>query len=50
MSFNLKNFVAAPSIELLNLALKTDLLKNADHYALTFVKSSMLNKRLKIFN
>ena len=42
MSFSLENFVAAPSMELLNLAKKTDLLNIADHYALTPVKSSML--------
>ena len=37
MSFKLENFVAAPSMELLNLAKKTDLLNIADHYALTSV-------------
>ena len=37
MSFKLENFVAAPSMELLNLAKKTDLLSIADHYALTSV-------------
>ena len=42
MPFKLENFVAAPSIELLNLAKKTDLLNIADHYALTSVKPSML--------
>ena len=43
MSFKLKRFVAA----LLNLAKKTDLLNIADHYALTFVKPSMLKRDIK---
>ena len=43
MSFKLENFVAAPSMELLNLAKKTDLLNIADHYALTSVKSRKEN-------
>ena len=47
MSFKLKNFVAAPSMELLNLAKKTDLLSIADHYALTSVKPSMLKHEIK---
>ena len=47
MSFKLENFVAAPSMELLNLAKKTDLLNIADHYALTSVKSSMLKHEIK---
>ena len=47
MSFKLENFVAAPSMELLNLAKKTDLLKIADHYALTSVKPSMLKHEIK---
>ena len=47
MSFKLENFVAAPSIELLNLAKKTDLLNIADHYALTSVKPSMLKHEIK---
>ena len=47
MSFKLENFVAAPSMELLNLAKKTDLLSIADHYALTSVKSSMLKHEIK---
>ena len=49
MSFQLENFVAAPSMELLNLTKKTDLLNIADHYALTSVKPSMLNMKLRIF-
>ena len=48
MSFKLENFVAAPSMELLNLAKKkTNLLSIADHYALTSVKSSMLKYEIK---
>ena len=47
MSFKLENFVAAPSLELLNLAKKTDLLNIADHYALTSVKPSMLKHEIK---
>ena len=41
MSFKLENFVAASSMELLNLVKNTDLLNIADHYALTSVKPSM---------
>ena len=47
MSFKLENFVAAPSMELLNQAKKTDLLSIADHYALTSVKPSMLKHEIK---
>ena len=47
MSFKLENFVAAPSMELLNLAKKTDLLNIADHYALTSVKPSMLKHEIR---
>ena len=47
MSLKLENFVAAPSMELLNLAKKTDLLNIADHYALTSVKPSMLKHEIK---
>ena len=47
MSFKLENFVAAPSMELLNLAKKTDLLNIAHHYALTSVKPSMLKHEIK---
>ena len=46
MSFKLKNFLAAPSMELLNLAKKTELLNIADHYALTSVKP-MLKHEIK---
>ena len=37
MWFKLENFIAAPSMELLNLAKKADLLNIAYHYALTSV-------------
>ena len=47
MSFKLENFVAVPSMKLLNLAKKTDLLNKADHYALTSVKHSMLKHESK---
>ena len=47
MSFKLEHFVAAPSMELLNLAKKTDLLNIADHYAFTSVKPSMLKHKIK---
>ena len=46
MSFKHENFVVAPSMELLNLAKKTDLYI-ADHYALTSVKPSMLKHEIK---
>ena len=47
MSFKLENLVAAPSMELLNRAKKTDLLNTADMYALTFVKLSTLKHEMK---
>ena len=47
MSFKLEHFVSAPSMELLNLAKKTDLLNIADHYTLTSVKPSMLKHEIK---
>ena len=47
MSFKLENFVAAPSMELLNLTKKTKLLNIADHYALTSVKHCMLKYGIK---
>ena len=47
MSFKLENFVAAPTMELLNLAKKTDLLTIADHYVLTSVKLSILKQEIK---
>ena len=47
MSFKLENFVAALSMELLNLDKRTDLLNVNDHYALTSVKPSMLKHEIK---
>ena len=47
MSFSLENFIAVSSIELLNLAKKTDLLDIVDHYALTSVKPSTLKNEIK---
>ena len=47
MSFKLENCVASPSMELLNLAKKTDLLNIAEHYALSSVKPSMLKHEIK---
>ena len=47
MSFKLENFVAAPSMELLSLAKRADLLNIADHCALTSVNSSMLKHEIK---
>ena len=47
MSFKLENFVAAPSLELLNLAKKTDPLNIADPSALTSVKSSISKHEIK---
>ena len=47
MSFKLVNFVAAPSMELLKRAKKTDLLNIADHYAFTSVKHSMFKHGIK---
>ena len=47
MSFDLGNFIAAPSQELLNSAKKTDLLDIADHYGLPNVKKTMLKHEIK---
>ena len=47
MSFKLENFVAAPSMELLNLAKMTDFVNIADHYGLTSLKPSMLKHEIK---
>ena len=49
MSFNLENFVATPSVKLLNLVKKTDLLDIADHYGLTSVIPSMIKHESGIF-
>ena len=46
MSFKLENFVAAPSMELLNLAKKTGLLNIADHFALTILIKSLVDKEI----
>ena len=47
MSFKLENFDAAPSMKLLNLDKKTDLLNIADHYALTSIEPSTLKHESK---
>ena len=47
MSFDLGNFIAAPSHELLDSAKKTDLLDIADHYVLPNVKKTMLKHEIK---
>ena len=47
MSFKLENFVAAPTMELLNLSKTTDLLNIADYCALTSVKPSMLRHEIR---
>ena len=47
MSFDLGNFIAAPSQELLDSAKKSDLLDIADHYGLPNVKKTMLKHEIK---
>ena len=47
MSFDLQTFIAAPSLELLNLVKKADLLDIAAHYELTSVNKSMLKQEIK---
>ena len=47
MSFDLDKFTAEPSVELLNLGKKTDLLDLAKHYKLSEVKSSMRKHEIK---
>ena len=47
MSFDLDKFTAEPSVELLNLGKKTDLLNVAKHYKLTEIKSSMREHAIK---
>ena len=47
MSFDLGNFIAAPSQELLDLAKKSDLLDIVDHYGLPNVKKTMLKHEIK---
>ena len=47
MLFDLGNFIAAPSQELLDLAKKSDLLDIVDHYGLPNVKKTMLKHEIK---
>ena len=47
MSFDLDKFTAEPSVELLNLGKKTDLLNLAKHYKLSEIKSSMRKHEIK---
>ena len=47
MSFDLGNFIAAPSQELLGSEKKSDLLDIADHYVLHNVKKTMLKHEMK---
>ena len=47
MSFDLDKFTAEPSVELLNLGKKTDLLNLAKHYKLSKIKSSMRKHEIK---
>ena len=47
MSFDLDKFTAEPSVELLNLDIKTDLLNLAKHYKLSEIKSSMRKHEIK---
>ena len=50
MSFDLGNFIAAPSQELLDSAKKSDLLDIVDHYGLPNVKKTMLKHEIKKFS
>ena len=47
MSFDLDKFTAEPSVELLNLGKKTDLLNLAKHYKLSEIKASMRKHEIK---
>ena len=47
MSFDLGNFIAAPSQELLDSAKKSDLLDIVDHYGLPNVKKTMLKHEIR---
>ena len=47
MSFDLDKFTVEPSVGLLNLGKKTDLLKRAKHYKLSEIKSSMRKHEIK---
>ena len=44
MSFKLDAFIAVPSHELLNLAIKSDLLEIASHYSIPSVKKVQVGK------
>ena len=47
MSFDLQKFTAEPSVELLNLGKKTDLLNLVKHYKMSEIKSSMRKHEIK---
>ena len=47
MSFDLDKFTAEPSVELLDLGKKTDLLNLAKHYKLSEIKSSLGKHEIK---
>ena len=47
MSFDLDKFTAEPSVKLLNLGKKTDLLNFAKYYNLSEIKSSMRKHEIK---
>ena len=49
MSFDLDKFTAEPSVELLNLGKKNDLLNLAKHYKLSEIKSQCVNMELRTF-
>ena len=49
MSFDLDKLTAEPSVELLNLGKKTDLLNLAKHYKLSEIKSSMRKHEIQYF-
>ena len=49
MSFDLDKFTAEPSVELLNLGKKTDLLNLVKHYKLSEIKSSMRKHEIRTF-
>ena len=47
MSFDLDKFTAEPSVKLLNLGTKTDLINLAKHYKLSEIKSSMRKHEIR---
>ena len=47
MSFDLDKFTAEPSVQLLNLGKKTDLLNRGKHYKLSEIKSSIHKHEIK---